>query len=176
MKRGLAWSLRGLGEVAQSNGNCTLARSLFEESVSLLGSAGYRTGWGTGLSIYCLGRLLQIQGNYEEATSALFESLTLLRRLEARRDVAACLGTIASLSASKYQYSRANRLLAASQSLMKSIAASFDPPVRADFDSTLAVVRAWLDTNELANGWMEGQAMSMEQAVVYALASTDSQV
>jgi hypothetical protein len=63
---------------------------------------------------------------------------------------------------------RAARLLGAAGGQATPFSAPTDPASRADYERTLAAVRAGLSEEGFAAAWAEGQAMTLEQAVAYA--------
>jgi hypothetical protein len=67
------------------------------------------------------------------------------------------------------QPERATRLFSASQALRESISAPLPPFISAIQQRTVASARDQTDKSEFAKAWAEGRAMSMEQAIEYAL-------
>ena len=64
---------------------------------------------------------------------------------------------------------RAARLLGAAEALMEAIGSCFDPPYRAELDRNLAPARAGIGEEMFAKEVAAGRAMSMEEAIAYAL-------
>jgi hypothetical protein len=48
-----------------------------------------------------------------------------------------------------------------------------EPALRADFEQSVASVRSRLSEADFAQAWVEGRAMSMEQAIARALEWSD---
>lgn len=67
------------------------------------------------------------------------------------------------------QTEQAARLFGAEQALRESINAAPVPGIRADHEHTLSEVRAQMGEAAFAAAWAEGQAMSLEKTVAYAL-------
>jgi predicted neutral ceramidase superfamily lipid hydrolase len=67
------------------------------------------------------------------------------------------------------QPKRAAWLFGAAEALRETSGASIPPVDRADYDRILAAVRAQLDEQTFAAAWAEGRAMTLEQAIAYAL-------
>lgn len=66
---------------------------------------------------------------------------------------------------------QAARLFGAVESLVESIgmAGRMNPSDQKEFDDYVTIVRAQLDDASFAAAWAEGRAMTMEQAIAYAL-------
>ena len=67
------------------------------------------------------------------------------------------------------QQVRAARLLGAVEALLEATNDHVDPADRAEYDRDVAAARAQLDEATFAAAWAEGRAMTMEQAMAYAL-------
>ncbi len=88
--RGLAYSLRGLGWVAQTKGhNSTAARSLMEECLAIFREVGDKEdiAW----SLANVADLVCLQGAYSRGLALFEESLALYRELGHKRGIALCL-------------------------------------------------------------------------------------
>jgi len=66
---------------------------------------------------------------------------------------------------------RSARLLSAAETLLDTIGLSLAawPEMRADYDRYVAAARAQLDEATFAAAWAQGRAMTLDQAVAYAL-------
>jgi hypothetical protein len=58
--------------------------------------------------------------------------------------------------------------------LLHATGGDFHPADRAEYDRNVAAARAHLPATAFAAAWAEGQAMSLEQAVTYALGTCAS--
>jgi predicted ATPase/class 3 adenylate cyclase len=88
--RGIAYSLRGLGWVAQTKGhNSTAARSLMEECLAIFREVGDKEdiAW----SLTNVADLVCLQGAYSRGLALFEESLALYRELGHKRGIALCL-------------------------------------------------------------------------------------
>jgi tetratricopeptide (TPR) repeat protein len=170
---GLAEALPQLGVIARLEGDHTRAAALLEESLAL----GRETGDKDNISgaLRCLGDIVQDQGDYERALALYQESLVLARLIEHKENIARCLVGIAGVAGAVRQAERAVRLLSAAETLLDTIRLSLAawPEARADFDHYVAVARAQLDEAAFAVAWAEGQAMTLAQAISYALEDSD---
>ena len=67
------------------------------------------------------------------------------------------------------QPERAARLFGAAEALREAIGAPLPPSGRDDHEREVAAARAHLDEHAFVQALAEGQAMSLEQAIAYAL-------
>jgi hypothetical protein len=166
-KEGIAVVLRDLGTMARQQGELEQARRLLEESLLLLRELGNRAGIGlvlTNLGLVALG-----QGERERATSLFKEGLTQFRDQGNKVGSAYCLKGLAcvlsqhpaGLQPSAQIFGAATTQLAACGAAMVFI----NRPT----DRYLAAVRAQLDDATFAASWAAGRALSLEQAIAYAL-------
>lgn len=159
--------LMHLGNVARKLGEHTQARSLYEESLALFEQLGdqKRIAW----TLDSLGDLAQLEANHEQARSLYERSAAIGFELDHRRLIAHSLQGLAGLAAAGSQPGRAFRLAGAAAGILASIGVA--PSV---FNQDL--LRRWLQPAQQAlsaqasaSSWAEGQALSVEQAVAYAL-------
>jgi hypothetical protein len=67
---------------------------------------------------------------------------------------------------------RAARLFGAGEALRERIGTPLPPSQRGQYDLLVESIRAQLDTVAFEKAWAEGHAMTLEQAVAYALKET----
>jgi hypothetical protein len=80
-----------------------------------------------------------------------------------------CLVGLAAVFSAHGQYDRAARLFAAGELLREIIGWHPMPGDQADDDRRLASTRSGLGEAAFATAWAEGRAMTLEQAIEYAL-------
>ena len=171
-KNGITLSLLNLGEVASYQGDYEAAKSLFEESLSLCRELGDKRG--TARSLNNVGELACEQGDYEAARALMEESLSLRRELGDKWGIAYSLEAFASLAVAEGQPERAARLWGAAEALREAIHAPLPPNEREQYARDLAAVRATLGEEAFSAAWAAGRAMTIEQAMEYALEKTDT--
>jgi tetratricopeptide (TPR) repeat protein len=178
-KGGIAEALTNLGATAANQGDYARAKALCEQSLALWQELGDKTGIAE--TITHLGRIALFEGNSGRARALLAESLAQFRKLEEKRGIAECIEGLAWTACSQGQatddaprFARAARLLAAALALRESTSNPMPPAYRAANDRTIAGIRAQLDGDAFAAAWAEGQAMTLDDAVAYALATTES--
>jgi uncharacterized protein (DUF2384 family) len=117
-----------------------------------------------------LGQLALDRGDLARAYDLLAESLVVARDWgKAARGVAPALALLASLAMAKDQPDRAMRLAGAAIALREAHQARLQPTEAARLQPHTSAARAVLGEAAAAAAWNEGHAMSLDQAVAYAL-------
>jgi predicted ATPase/DNA-binding CsgD family transcriptional regulator len=110
------------------------------------------------------------ESDYEQAGVFLRESLTLGSELGTKLMITGDLTELAApLANAQGQPERAARLLGASNALHEAMGTCLQPACQEVFNRTLASVREQLDETTLNTALDEGHAMSMDEALAYAL-------
>jgi hypothetical protein len=84
------------------------------------------------------------------------------------------LAGVSGVLAARGRAKDAARLAGAAQAQFLAIPRRLDPVDRGDWERIQAEARAQLDEASFASAWAEGQAMSTEQAIAYALEETEA--
>jgi len=166
--RSIAFELSGLGEVALRQGEYTQATQLLEESLELRRQLGNK--WGVGVSLGTLGWVAMYQEEWNRAVARLGESLEVRREIGDKGGSAWCLERLAEIALAQGQAKKAVCLFGAAASLRESIGSVIDPVDRAEYENKLDSLRAELGEERFSTIWDEGHAMTLEQAITYALA------
>ncbi|MBI3659129.1 tetratricopeptide repeat protein [Candidatus Acetothermia bacterium] len=166
-KQGIGAALINLGYLAQNQGDYLTARSLFEKSLVVKRELGDKQGTATSLNNLALA--IQSQGDYVTARSLFEESLAIRQELGDKQGIIASLSRLAGLSVVQTHPGRAARLFGAAEALREAIGAPLPPSDRTDYDRQVAATRAKLGDETFAAAWTQGRAMTLEQAVEYAL-------
>ena len=196
---GAVFALNSLGRLAEAEGRYAAARSLYGESMALFRQITDTWGRGTAVPYWDLifpnevdqeevGLAALRQGAYEDAKTLIEERLKQWREIGNQTGMVLSLIGFAALSLAhslpkpfpeqdevRFQHARrGTALLAAADALAK--ARGFRQGLglfrweQTEFDHWLATAHAQLDDATFAAAWAEGQAMTLEQAVEYALA------
>jgi predicted ATPase/DNA-binding XRE family transcriptional regulator len=163
------FALRSLGCVACARGEYSHAEELLTESQALFQHLGVLAAVGEVLLE--LGRVARAQSDQVRATQVFAESLGLLREFRGgnKRDIGYCLTELAGLATANGQPERAARLLGAAEALRESASIQLPPIFCASYDHDVTAARAGMDEATFAEAWAAGRAMTMEQAIAYAL-------
>jgi non-specific serine/threonine protein kinase len=166
-RKSLATALRVVGSAAGDRGDGAGATTRLDEALGLF--RGLEDRWGVTTVLQELMVLAQRRGDAAAAAALGHACLRLLRELGTRLGAADCYERLAWVAHARGQPEQAARLLGAAETVRNITSAPLAPVRRADHDGVVAAVRDALGEAALATAWAEGQAMSPEQAVVYAL-------
>jgi predicted ATPase len=176
-KSTIAIVLTGLSEVAIRQGEYERATALEEESLALRRQIAET--WGIAISLANLAWIAISRDDLEKAVSLLEESLDLRHEIGDIGGIAWCLEKLAEIAIAKgrgkklpqakEEYQRASRLFGSAQALREPIQSKIDLVDRLGLESQVAEVRAQLDDATFAAAWEDGQKMTVDQAVAYAL-------
>jgi predicted ATPase/DNA-binding XRE family transcriptional regulator len=118
--------------------------------------------------LYEIGSLRAQQGDWEEGFAELRQSLRISRELDSRYEIAGGLLRLAETEQHRGRPARAVRLYCAARNVHESIG-SLQPDDDRKFVEYLTSCRAALRETEFEAALEEGRAMTMDQAVAYAL-------
>ena len=105
---------------------------------------------------------------------ALHEESLAIANPHERRGIAESLEGLARVKSVRARTGAAVRIWSAAQQLREEIGAPLSPPDRAAQDVRIAAARTTMtDAAAFETAWQEGRAMTMEQAIDYALADSD---
>jgi tetratricopeptide (TPR) repeat protein len=160
-------ALYNLGEVAGYEGDRDAAAAFYERSIELARARhdGFRT-----VPLRLLGQLAIDQGDLERAHDLLTESLVVARDWgKAGWGVAPVLANLADLAMAEAQPGRALRLAGAASGLRQERQARLQPTEKARLEARITSARSALGAAAAARAWAQGYAMTLGQAVEYAL-------
>ena len=169
-RRGLAHVLIGLGDNMIHQGDYEEARGLIEEGLAL--SRELEDKWMMVSSLYVLGKVARGGGDYGRATEFFKESIVVWQEIDhgIKGLPVIRLEALGELAVEQGQLERGALLLGAAEALRLSVAFSpMGPDDRANYDRGVTAARSELGEEAFAAAWAEGQAMSMEEAIEYAL-------
>jgi hypothetical protein len=122
-----------------------------------------------------LAKVMRALGEPARALALFRESLSLRKEMGTRRGIAESLEGLTAMAAeTEGDYRKAARLFGAAEALRQAIGAPVPFVERADYDRNTAAVRAQLDEATFNAAWVEGRAMTMEQAIAYTLEAMPS--
>ena len=170
-RSGAAWSINQLGDVECASGETTRARQWYERALAAFREA--QDPWGIARSLTDLGYMELSEGRLKEARAAFRESLATFGELQHRRGTARVLEGYASLALTGGDAAAALRLAAAAGRIRTRIDAPLPRDEQACVEETVQVARGVLGVSQSEEAWTEGTAMSLEEAVAYALGQDD---
>jgi hypothetical protein len=118
-----------------------------------------------------VGRVALRREEYGAARDLYEESLAICRELGNRLGCVVGLEGLAALAVALGQSERAARLFGAAEELREAMGfRPLWPSERAEHERPVTAVRTALGQEAFAAAWTEGRAMSLEDAIAYALA------
>jgi hypothetical protein len=158
-----AMACDGLAQVARAHGDTASARRLFAEELALHRALGDKHGIGHTLLI--LGGLAEEEGDVAGAGTCYAEALTMLRDFWDPGRLTGVLRGVAALALAQEQPARALRLAGA----VAAVPQHLWSPEAWERERLGEEARKHLSPEAAVAAWEEGRAMSLEQAVAYAL-------
>jgi len=168
---GIALAITALGLVAYLQGDYAQAAASYKESLTMFRKLEHKGMMADCL--YGLGGVVHFQGDDLQARTLYMESLALARELGAKQTIAYVLVRLAILAGAQEQFERTVRLCGAVEDMdyahLDYAHYDLSPDKRAEYDHYLAAARARLDEATFAAAWADGRALTIEQAIAYAL-------
>ena len=169
--RSMGFELSGLGEVALRQGNYPGATQLMQESLELRRQLGNK--WGVGVSLGMLGWVAMRERDWDRAIARLGESLEVRQEIGDKGGIAWCLERLAGVAMVRGQAEKAVHLFSAAAALRASIGSVIDPADHAKYEKNRRSLRAKLGKERFAAAVEEGRALTLEQAIAYALEASE---
>ncbi len=159
-----------LGTLLLIQGNHDRAAAMMEEGLSLARGLGDRLSINTAL--YNLGQVAQARGDHELAARMFKEGVELSEEMGDRSYLSYFLEGLAVVAGVRGEAERSARLFGTVERLLRTVGApvygSYNPN-RFLYERTKAAVRSRLWESAFEEAQAEGRAMTLEQAVAYAL-------
>jgi predicted ATPase/Tfp pilus assembly protein PilF len=172
-----ALALSELGRVAWAQGDFALARTRFEEALTI--SREVEAKNIICVALYGLGRVLQSKKDYASARALYVEALATAGDLGLGEGIASNLEALATLlvAQSDMEHSslqvedlrRAIHLFGAAETLYPPLRFEMSAKERTEHDQAVAAAHVILSEDDFAKAWTQGQAMTVAEAVTYAL-------
>jgi tetratricopeptide (TPR) repeat protein len=168
----IAWALYGLGGVARLQGDVSRAAEFLAESLALQRASDAKVdpAW----TLVRAGQVAQLQGSIDQAIAFVQEGVQRHREMGNRRGAAEGLVVLGRIALAQKRVARAIQLFGAADALLTATGWQMYPKDRQDFDRDIASGRELLGEERFRTAWSAGQAMTLEQAVDYALSHMDT--
>ncbi len=170
-KDSIAFDLSGLAEVAIRQGKLDVASRLIEESLALRREIGWT--WGIGVSLGTWAWIAMHQRDWDTALERLRASIGVRKEIGDKGGIAWCLERLAEVVMENNELARAAIIFGAASGLRASMGSMIDPVDQPDHDRRLTMLHGKLSEENYSAAWNEGRAMTMEQAIEFALAEPD---
>jgi predicted ATPase/class 3 adenylate cyclase/Tfp pilus assembly protein PilF len=166
-KENLALCLNNLAMMVYSQGDLGQAAQLTEEAVALQRELGAKGGVSMGL--YNLGWIVLLQDDLGRAADLYGESLSLSWDSGLNLIIQSTLEGFACVAGANGEAERAARLWGAAQALHETKGIPRDTDFLAEADARISAVRTGMGEEVWEEAWRRGRAMTLEEAVSYAL-------
>jgi len=170
----IAHTLQNFAPMAFQEGNYPGAKELTLETIAWFRQAGDQRGVARTLAD--LAELERVAGDPTQTIPLLKEALSQLMLFKDKWSIASALEDLATMAGTQNNYLRAIRLYGAAEALREAIGMPLPPPehyARVKYVQNIESARVNLDEVTFTKTWAEGRAMTMEQAVAYALKDPD---
>jgi len=128
------------------------------------------------MSLNNLGVVANAQGDYERAGTLCRESLVLRQTVGDKEGIAQCLEELAGAAGGQRRPQRAARLFGKSAMLRETINAPVAPYEQPYHDRMVMAAQSQVDQASWTAAWAEGRAMTLEQAIAYALEAAPPEI
>ena len=156
-----------LADVTQGQGDLDRAEPLYDEALAEARTRGDIHAVAHGLRNW--GRIRRLRGDAERAFTMLRESVLLLVPFKDVRCAYTCLEDFAAALCEHDRPADVARLFGAAEAVRELIGRPLDGGLLVHHDRAVASVRRRLAPEAFAAAWAEGRAMTMDQALAYAL-------
>jgi predicted ATPase/class 3 adenylate cyclase len=163
-------SLSILGDLARYEGDYQLAEALYNENLALLRNAGIKRNIPSAL--HNLAYVALHQGADQKAARCFSESLSLFQEQGDRKGVAECLAGLAGVLTVRGKAKQAAALFGAAEAVREALGVVLWPANQIAHDQNVAAARTQMGEDTFDHAWVEGKAMSTEDAVKVALEET----
>ncbi len=165
----MAVMLNNLGTVAEAEENLNQAALFYNESLIVF--EGLKNKFGIALVLNNLGQLTKEQGEFEKAASLYRRCLIMRVELGDKQRIVETITGLAGLANAQRLDIRGAQLLGAANAICQHYNVNIVPSDRLSYERSMTAIQAALGEVAFAQAWAIGQAMSLEQAIQYALQS-----
>ncbi len=155
-----------LARKAFKQNELALSFTLHQQALALFRKIGDR--YFQSFAHYWMGVIEAKQGDVKGGIAKLQEALMLARQIDSKYAVGGALWRLSEVTQLTGDPARTVRLYWSAKNIFNSIGA-WDENDEANFEKTMASCRAALSEAEFAEAETQGRAMTMEQAITYAL-------
>ena len=166
-KKGIAHSLNELGLVALRERAYSDADTFFNESLGIF--RDLKNTREIAVLLDNLGDTHLGLGDDPLAERYYRDSLATFSELRDKRGLADALYSLAQLAGLRKRSRRAVRLYAAAETVRNRVGIPLPLYLRDEYEQHISSLRAELSTEEFNRNWAEGNTMTLEQAIAYAL-------
>jgi len=167
----MAVVLANMGTAARREGNYAKAVALCEESLAMFRTLGTKR-W-IALSLHLTGHAVRLQGDLERAAGLYRESLALFGQTGDKWVATECIEGLALIASAQGNPEWGARFFGATEAVRETFGITMPRPEAGDQDRFWTAIRNRPEGTPFTTAWVEGRAMTLEQAIEYALAASD---
>ncbi len=167
----IAGSLLNVGRIRLFLGDYECATQLLAESLTL--NRELRDEWNAAWSLMHLGLVALMQGQAEQSQAMFRESLPCFQAMSDSLGTNYVMLGLAAVAVMQDQPAHATRLFGATQVLGEASHFQLAPGHSALYEHYVTQTQGLLDAAAFDAAWAEGRAMTLEQAIDFALAADD---
>ena len=159
-----------LGTILLIQGDHDRAAAAIEEGLALARKLG--DGIGINDALYVLAQVAQARGDHDLAARRFEEGVSLSEEMGDRANLGYYLEGLAVVAGVRGEAERSVCLFGAAEGMLEAVDApvyDYFEPNRSLYERTKARVRSRLGESAFEEAWKQGQVMTFEQAVKYAL-------
>jgi predicted ATPase/class 3 adenylate cyclase/Tfp pilus assembly protein PilF len=161
---GMAWQIGNLGLILEKQEQYTRAGTLYEEALALHRVTEQQKG--VAWTLDRLAGVAHQQGDLARAHAWLAESLSLYRKMGDQMSIASAIASQAESLSEQGDFLQATRLMACAEGIRLSLPSSWSVNDQETIEKLLARLRAALSEEAFAVVWEEGNALTLEQAII----------
>lgn len=170
-KEGVAFSLTNIGEVTGFQGDFARAEQLITEALALFRELGHKMGIAVALNAQ--GEMAFLQSDCARARTLYRASLEICVEVGDKRMIVSCWEGLARVVCAQNDPARAVRLLGAAAQWREALKIPLAPTDRKFYQAAVECAHTQLDDVTFAAEFTQGRALSLEQAIAYALEQAD---
>lgn len=168
----IGWATNHMGHAALLEGDLVEAKERIVQSIQAFEALGSDRGerkFGLAWDYHCLGEIALTEGDAESALPNFQQAIPLTRECDDNLCLSWCLAGLAGATALEEDPERGARLWGAGEALRERIGCRIAPASRLNRERTVALLREQLGDERFEAEQTIGRAMTLEQAVAYAL-------
>jgi predicted ATPase/class 3 adenylate cyclase len=168
----IASVLTHLGFTFLFRGDLERAKAASEEAAAMLRKQKHKAYLADALNT--LGWVALLRGDSERAIALYAEGMQAQREIGAKVTAPGNLLGLACVAAARGEVERAARLFGASEALPEAMGTPPEPGERALQEPYLAAAHTQLDETSWQEAWAQGRAMTLDEAISYALGEEEA--
>jgi hypothetical protein len=163
----MATTFNNLGRIAGLRGDYDRGRALIGEGFAIVDELGDKTAIGFFLNT--LGLIAARSGDYDVAIRRYAEALEAFREVDSRQYIGEVLESVASVATVLGNVRRAARLIGAAATIREALGVPLPSDDEIQVEADLDAIRRALGPTDAERTIDEGRAMSLYDAVAYAV-------